>query len=38
MPRGSPLWKRLVWFAVLWVAGVASIAGVSYAIRFWLSA
>ncbi|WP_108817931.1 DUF2474 family protein [Pseudovibrio sp. Alg231-02] len=29
----QPLWKRLLWFAALWVAGVASIAVVSYTLR-----
>lgn len=26
--------SRLLWFVVLWVAGVASVAAVAYAIRF----
>ena len=29
----QPLWKRLLWFAALWVAGVISITVVSYALR-----
>lgn len=29
----QPLWKRLFWFAALWVAGVASIMVVAYALR-----
>ncbi|KZL05448.1 hypothetical protein PsAD2_04373 [Pseudovibrio axinellae] len=29
----QPLWKRLLWFAALWVAGVISIMVVSYALR-----
>mgnify|MGYP001438372275 CR=1 FL=1 len=29
----QPLWKRLFWFAALWVAGVVSVAVVSYALR-----
>ncbi|QUS56765.1 DUF2474 family protein [Pseudovibrio brasiliensis] len=28
-----PLWKRLLWFAALWIAGVASVTVVSYALR-----
>ena len=29
----QPLWKRLLWFVALWVAGVASVTVVSYALR-----
>ncbi len=29
----QPLWKRLMWFVALWIAGVASVAVVSYALR-----
>jgi len=32
----SPLWLRLLWFAGLWVAGVATVATVGYIIRIWL--
>lgn len=28
-----PLGKRLLWFAVLWVGGLASVAAVAYALR-----
>ncbi|SDQ77070.1 Protein of unknown function [Pseudovibrio sp. Tun.PSC04-5.I4] len=29
----QPLWKRLFWFVALWVAGVASVMVVSFALR-----
>ncbi|MBS3649732.1 DUF2474 domain-containing protein [Pseudaminobacter sp. 19-2017] len=32
-----PLWRRLLWFAALWAAGVATVAAVGFAIRWWLS-
>jgi hypothetical protein len=28
-----PLGKRLMWFAALWVGGLASVAAVAYALR-----
>ena len=28
--------RRLAWFVGLWAAGVATVASVAYAIRFWL--
>jgi hypothetical protein len=28
--------RRLAWFVGLWAAGVLAVAGVAYAIRFWL--
>ena len=31
-----PLVQRLGWFVLLWVGGVASVALVSVALRFWL--
>jgi hypothetical protein len=31
------LWKRLVWFAGLWAASVATIGAVAYFIRFWIA-
>lgn len=33
-----PLWRRLLWFAALWAAGVLSVAAVGYAIRLALKA
>ena len=32
----GPLWLRLLWFAALWTAGVATVAAVGYVIRLWL--
>jgi hypothetical protein len=32
----APLWRRLLWFAGLWLAGVATVLAVSYVIRWWL--
>jgi len=32
----APLLQRLLWFAGLWIAGVASVAAVGYGIRLWL--
>ena len=39
MPTDSagPLWQRLAWFVGLWAAGVASVAGLAFLIRWWLS-
>lgn len=28
------MFRRLAWFAALWLAGVAALAAVAYAIRF----
>lgn len=28
-----PLGKRLLWFAVLWVGGLAAVAGAAYGLR-----
>jgi len=36
MTRPRPLAHRLAWFASLWLAGVATVAAVAYAIRLWL--
>lgn len=33
----APLGKRLLWFAGLWLAGVATIAVIGYAIKLALS-
>jgi hypothetical protein len=35
-PGTAPLWRRLVWFAGLWLAGVATVAAVGYLIRLFL--
>ncbi len=31
-----PLWRRLLWFAGLWLAGVAAVVSFSYLMRWWL--
>jgi hypothetical protein len=36
MAERRPLAHRLLWFAGLWVAGVATVAAVAYGIRLWL--
>lgn len=36
MAARRPLWKRLIWFAGLWLASVTCVALVAYAIRYWL--
>ena len=33
----SPLWKRLGWMALIWLASVSVLGAVAYAIRWWLS-
>jgi len=33
----QPLAKRLLWFAALWLAGVASVGLLSLILHFWLS-
>ncbi|WP_274627313.1 DUF2474 domain-containing protein [Arvimicrobium flavum] len=33
----GPLWQRILWFAALWAAGVACVAGVGFVIRWWLT-
>jgi hypothetical protein len=29
-----PLWKKLVWFAVLWIGGVLAVGAFAYLLRF----
>lgn len=36
-PPRSPLWRRLLWFGGLWLAGVAAIGTIAYLIRVWLA-
>jgi hypothetical protein len=31
-----PLWQRLLWFVLLWLAGVGAVALVSFGLRLWL--
>jgi hypothetical protein len=38
-PRSNlepPLLRRLGWFVLLWLGGVASVAAVSLVLRYWL--
>ena len=37
METASPLWKRLMWMAILWAAGVLAVGAVSGFIRLWLA-
>lgn len=37
MASPGPLGRRLAWFVILWLAGVAVVAALSYGIRWWLS-
>jgi hypothetical protein len=32
-----PLAQRLLWFAVLWLGGVGSVAIVAYGLRLWIA-
>jgi cell division septal protein FtsQ len=34
--RPRPLARRLMWFIVLWLAGVGTVAVVSWGLRLWL--
>lgn len=38
-PKEAPkaLWRRLLWFALLWLGSVAVISAVAYTIRIWLN-
>jgi hypothetical protein len=36
-PSPRPLIQRLLWFAALWLAGVASVGIVAYGLRLWLA-
>jgi hypothetical protein len=33
----SPLPQRLLWFVVLWLGGVGSVALVAYGLRLWIA-
>jgi hypothetical protein len=35
-PQPGPLWKRLAWFAGIWLASIAGLAAVAYGIRLFL--
>ncbi len=32
----GPWWKRLAWFAGLWLASVAVVGSVAYVLRLWI--
>ena len=36
-PNQRPLGERLLWFAVLWLGGVGTVALVSFALRPWIA-
>ena len=36
--KGRPLREKLLWFAGLWLAGVATVTLVGLVIKFWLGA
>ncbi len=33
----SPIGKRLLWFAALWIAGVGCVTALSYVLRLWIA-
>jgi hypothetical protein len=35
--KPAPLLQRLLWFAALWFAGVATVAIVAYGLRLWIA-
>jgi hypothetical protein len=35
-PAPGPLWKRLAWFAGLWICGVLVVGALAWVIRLWL--
>lgn len=37
-PRRVPLWRRLAWFAALYLAGVGVVGLVAYGLRLWIKA
>lgn len=38
MEESSPLWKRLVWMAVIWTGSVGALAVVAGLLEFWIRA
>jgi hypothetical protein len=36
-PPERPLAQRLLWFAALWLAGVGTVALVSFALKLWIA-
>jgi len=40
MPRGQKarlLTRRLLWFAILWLSGVGTVAVISYGLKLWIA-
>ncbi|MFO1109430.1 MAG: DUF2474 domain-containing protein [Bradyrhizobium sp.] len=35
-PPQRPLAQRLLWFAALWLAGVGTVALISFALKLWI--
>ncbi|MGP9813993.1 DUF2474 domain-containing protein [Rhodopseudomonas sp. NSM] len=33
----TPLWRRLLWFAALWLGGVGAVVLVSMILRLWIA-
>jgi len=36
-PPQRPLGQRLLWFAALWLAGVGTVALISFVLRLWIA-
>ncbi|HXB78384.1 MAG TPA: DUF2474 domain-containing protein [Bradyrhizobium sp.] len=36
-PERRQLAQRLLWFAALWLAGVSTVAAISFILRLWLA-
>ena len=36
-PPEGPLAQRLLWFAALWLAGVGTVALISFLLRLWIA-
>lgn len=35
-PGPGPLWKRLLWFVVLWLGGLAAVSALAWLLRLWI--
>jgi hypothetical protein len=35
--KPAPLWRRLLWFAALWLGGFGTVTIVAYGIRLWIA-